>query len=259
MKKILIIFLMVIGLCGNEYNLLISKPIISDESMEIVNRAINKGFENQYKKIQRLLIRNDISSVIEFPYYIAFQYQDNTFKEVNDIITNLMEDIYNIEKDEIDSSTKQEDESMSLDGSLDVSKLNMSEFKDISKKSSQKGNLEELGEDAIIKIGNVFMEENEDDEIEWVGEAKFHPYGSDDLVPLNGIYGMIFIPTVRGRTHTMAIRMYLIDVNDDGKSVTVMRKIVKEFPWYRNPRYISAVTGTLLKEILSLGTKQKIE
>ena len=253
MKKLILIFLMVGSLVADEYNLLMSGPIQSDYSMKEVNIAIFRGLKNQYFKVKRLLTRNGVDSVIGCPYF--FKDRTKTQKEANKIITNLMQDIYNIEKDDISSTTKKSDNSMNLSANLDVSKLSISAFKNISKKSSQKGNLEELGEDAILKLGKLYT--NED--MEWVGDAKFHPFNNDELVKLNGIYGMIFIPTVRGRTHTIAIRMYLIDVNDDGKSVTVMRKIVKEFPWYRNPRYISAVTGRLLKEILSLGTKQKIE
>ncbi len=253
MKKLVIILFVVIGLYADEYNILMSGPIQSDYSMQEVNKAIFRGLKDQYFKINRLLTRNDINSVVAVPYF--FKDETKTQAKANKIITNLMQDIYNTEKPDITNSTKKENNNMSLSGNLNLSNLNISAFKDISKKSSQKGNLEEFGEEAILKLGKVFTGKD----IEWVGDAKFHQVGSDDLVKLNAIYGMIFIPTVRGRTYTISIRMYLIDVNDDGKSVTVMRKIVKEFPWYRNPRYISAVTGRLLKEILSLGTKEKIE
>ena len=253
MKKIVLAMVMIFSLYAQEYNILMSGPVQSDYSMKNVNKAIFKGLKNQYTKIKRLLIRNNIDSVVEIPYF--FKDKDKTQKKAYKLINKLMQDIYNIEKDDVNSETKKENDDMSLDGNLDVSNLQVSEFKDISDKKSDKGNLNQLGEDTILKLGKLFL--NKD--IEWVGEAKFHPYTNDELVKLNAIYGMIFVPTVRGRTHTIAIRLYLIDVNDDGKSVTVMRKLVKEFPWYKNPRYISAVTGRLLKEILSLGTKEKIE
>jgi hypothetical protein len=253
MKKIILSIIMVFSLYGEEYNILMSGPVQSDNSMQNVNKAIFKGLQNQYTKIKRLLIRNSIDSVVEVPYF--FRNRNEAQSKAHKIINNLMQDIYNIEKDEVDTKAKKEDDEMSLDGNLDISNLQVSEFENISDKESDKGNLNQLGEDTILKLGSSFLNKN----IEWVGDAKFHTFANSDLVKLDALYGMIFVPTVRGRTHTTAIRLYLIDVNEDGKSVTVMRKLVKEFPWHKNPRYISAVTGRLLKEILSLGTKQKIE
>jgi hypothetical protein len=253
MKKIILSLLITLSLYADSYNVLIAEPAQSDYSMDGVNNAIFIGLKNQYYKIKRLLRRNNIDSVVEVPFF--YKKHSKVQYQANKIMKNLMEDIYNMDKTDINTDLKNVNSQMNLDGNLDVSNIKMSDFKDISKKMSQKGTLSQLGEDAILKIGQLFLHKD----INWVGEAKFHTFNSDNLVKLNAIYGMIFIPTVRGRTFTMSIRIYLINVNEDGKSVTVMIKTVKEFSWHKNPRYISAVVGILLKEILSLGTKQKIE
>jgi hypothetical protein len=253
MKKIILSFLITLSLYADSYNILMAEPVKSDYSMDGVNHAIFIGLKNQFYKIKRLLRRNNIDSVVGAPYF--YKDKSKVQYQANKIMKNLMEDIYNMDKTDINTDLKNGNSQMKLDGNLDVSDIKMTDFKDVSKKMSQKGTLSQLGEDSILQIGKLFLHKD----IKWVGEAKFHKFNSDRIVKLNAIYGMIFIPTVRGRTYTLAIRIYLINVNEDGKSVTVMIKTVKEFSWHKNPRYISAVVGVLLKEILSLGTKETIE
>ena len=246
MKKIILLILMILSLHA-EYNILMAGPFNPNGSaMPLTNLAIRKGLYSQFTKIQRLLYRNNIESVVGFPF--EYQNKDQILGRAEQELHNLMIFLY--------TNDTKNDEAANQEAPTDLNNLTVSNFQQMNHDG-----LKSATEDTFIRLAMIYSRNRNNDisSINSVGDARFYTYSHRDLVKLNAIYGMVFTPTLQGRTYIMAIRLYLINVNEDGRSVTIMRKDVKNFIWYRNPRYISAVTGRLLREILAQGTGRSIE
>lgn len=89
----------------------------------------------------------------------------------------------------------------------------------------------------------------------------FIPFYNDGILrplPLHSIFATTFMPNRNGVLHVM--EMYIILVVNEaehGKARVAYRKIDK-FRWDRNPYYISAATGTVLKKIFTNAIGKKL-
>ncbi|MGF1763191.1 hypothetical protein [Aliivibrio kagoshimensis] len=90
----------------------------------------------------------------------------------------------------------------------------------------------------------------------------FLPFHHDQFVkpmPLHAIFATTFMPNRQGVLHVMEMYIILVVNESEHGTVRVAQRKINKFRWDRNPYYISAATGTVLRKIFTSTLGKKVE
>jgi len=265
MKYILILVLMVqLGfsserfkdlITGDEFNVILLTPNIEHSDRKKTSKAIIQGYNTQNDALDRTIGRNNYSSLLKRPY------RDKKYHKADKLVDKELKEMLSTMESAYGDQAKAEAEvAKKVDGDDDSMSFDTDDFSDDSSKTAGTKSLNEIFTDTYFKIGVLYYQEHKG---EWIniGDVRVPYYTTKGAIPIKiqGVFGEVFYPSNEGRVHTMSIRIFFIILNSDGKDVTVMTKTIKKFIWNRNKRYISAVTGQVLREILSDALNKEIK
>ena len=78
-------------------------------------------------------------------------------------------------------------------------------------------------------------------------------------MPLHSIFATTFMPDRKGVLYVMEMYIILVVNEAEHGTARVAQRKVDMFRWDRNPYYISAATGTILKRIFTSTLGQKVD
>lgn len=90
----------------------------------------------------------------------------------------------------------------------------------------------------------------------------FLPFNHEQFVkpmPLHAIFATTFMPNRQGVLHVMEMYIILVVNESEHGTVRVAQRKINKFRWDRNPYYISAATGTVLRKIFTSTLGKKVE
>ncbi len=117
------------------------------------------------------------------------------------------------------------------------------------------------GQVSVYKDGKLIQKTLDGGEILDMQDI-FVPYNLNGLprpLPLHAVFGTAFLPDKEGAIHMMRMYIYVFTNDPETKKVRIAVKPVKKFRWDRNEYYISAATGSILREIFAQALGLKIE
>lgn len=276
------------------FNMLVAKEFVpGSKRLKKTRKMIKKGYNNEIRNMNILLSGLDLVANIraanpkQLPQF-ALQEQD-VGKTLDTVVVSLT----SIIKTRIDASNQPQN-SPQIEG-LDDEALNEEFDEDdigsdidlddnlieISDESIEIGNerlnLDDVAKQAYIDIAMQYIPLFAGKEVTWYAGDKsekielgkdlslkhvFVPYQRKGLIkpyPLHSIFATAFMPDRKGVLHVM--RMYIILMVNEAEhgTVRVATREIPTFRWDRNPYFIAAATGTVLKKIFTSTLGQKVD
>lgn len=273
------------------FNMLVAKEFVpGSKRLKKTRKMIKKGYNNEIRNMNILLSGLDLVANIraanpkQLPQF-ALQEQ-----EVGKTMDTVVVSLTSIIKTRIDASNQTQQTS------LDVEVIDEEEFDEddigsdidlddnlieISDESIEIGNerlnLDDVAKQAYIDIAMQYIPQFAGKEVTWYAGDKsekielgkdlslkhvFVPYQRKGLIkpyPLHSIFATAFMPDRKGVLHVM--RMYIILMVNEAEhgTVRVATREIPTFRWDRNPYFIAAATGTVLKKIFTSTLGQKVD
>ncbi|KJZ13765.1 hypothetical protein TW85_11215 [Marinomonas sp. S3726] len=277
------------------FNMLVAKEFVpGSKRLKKTRKMIKKGYNNEIRNMQILLSGLDLVANIRTanPKLLPqFAIQE---KEVGKTLDNVVVSLTSIIKTRIDASNQlastQIDNSGAeielIDEEFDEDDIgsdidlddNLIEISDESIEiDNERLNLDDVAKQAYIDIAIQYVPQFAGKEVTWYAGDKsekiqlgkgmslkhaFVPYSRQGLIqpyPLHSIFATSFLPDRKGVLHVM--RMYIILMVNEAEhgSVRVATREIPTFRWDRNPYFIAAATGTVLKKIFTSTLGQKVD
>ncbi len=281
------------------FNMLVAKEFVPGSKRLIKTRKmIKKGYNNEIRNMQILLSGLDLVANIRTtdPKRLSqFAMQE---REIEKTLDTVVASLTSIIKSRIDASNMQAKTSAEEGASADNSSAdgigddfdeedigsdididdNLIEISDESiEVNNERLNLDDVAKQAYLDIAFQYVPVFAGKEVTWYAGDKveqiklgkdmslkhvFIPYPRKGLVkpyPLHSIFATTFMPDRKGVMHVM--RMYIILLVNEAEhgTVRVATREIPTFRWDRNPYFIAAATGTVLKKIFTSTLGQKVE
>ncbi|EAQ65930.1 hypothetical protein MED121_01925 [Marinomonas sp. MED121] len=277
------------------FNMLVAKEFVpGSKRLKKTRKMIKKGYNNEIRNMNILLSGLDLVANIraanpkQLPQF-AFQEQ-----EVGKTLDTVVVSLTSIIKTRIDASNQlvsnqeapQLSESLPIEDAFDEDDIgsdidlddNLIEISDESIEiDNQRLNLDDVAKQAYIDIALQYVPQFAGKEVTWYAGDKtekiqlgkgmslkhvFVPYQRQGLIkpyPLHSIFATSFMPDRKGVLHVM--RMYIILMVNEAEhgTVRVATREIPTFRWDRNPYFIAAATGTVLKKIFTSTLGQKVD
>lgn len=277
------------------FNMLVAKEFVpGSKRLKKTRKMIKKGYNNEIRNMQIMLSGLDLVANIrtanpkQMPQF-ALQEQ-----EVGKTLDNVVVSLTSIIKTRIDASNQlvsnQTQEAAQdtdfVDEEFDEDDIGSDidlddNFIEISDESieidNERLNLDDVAKQAYIDIAIQYLPHFSGKEVTWYAGDKsekiqlgkgmslkhvFVPYSRKGLIkpyPLHSIFATSFLPDRKGVLHVM--RMYIILMVNEAEhgTVRVATREIPTFRWDRNPYFIAAATGTVLKKIFTSTLGQKVD
>ena len=274
------------------FNMLVAKEFVpGSKRLKKTRKMIKKGYNNEIRNMNILLSGLDLVANIraanpkQLPQF-ALQEQ-----EVGKTLDTVVVSLTSIIRTRIDASNEfQAQEPGLVDEGIDEafdeddigSDIDLDDnFIEISDESieinNERLNLDDVAKQAYIDIAIQYVPQFAGKEVTWYAGDKsekiqlgkgmslkhvFVPYSRQGLIkpyPLHSIFATSFLPDRKGVLHVM--RMYIILMVNEAEhgTVRVATREIPTFRWDRNPYFIAAATGTVLKKIFTSTLGQKVD
>lgn len=274
------------------FNMLVAKEFVpGSKRLKKTRKMIKKGYNNEIRNMNILLSGLDLVANIraanpkQLPQF-ALQEQ-----EVGKTLDTVVVSLTSIIKTRIDASNEFQAQEPGLvdegiDEAFDEDDIgsdidlddNLIEISDESIEiNNERLNLDDVAKQAYIDIAIQYVPQFAGKEVTWYAGDKsekiqlgkgmslkhvFVPYSRQGLIkpyPLHSIFATSFLPDRKGVLHVM--RMYIILMVNEAEhgTVRVATREIPTFRWDRNPYFIAAATGTVLKKIFTSTLGQKVD
>ena len=274
------------------FNMLVAKEFVpGSKRLKKTRKMIKKGYNNEIRNMNILLSGLDLVANIraanpkQLPQF-ALQEQ-----EVGKTLDTVVVSLTSIIKTRIDASNEFQVQEPGLvdegiDEAFDEDDIgsdidlddNLIEISDESIEiNNERLNLDDVAKQAYIDIAIQYVPQFAGKEVTWYAGDKsekiqlgkgmslkhvFVPYSRQGLIkpyPLHSIFATSFLPDRKGVLHVM--RMYIILMVNEAEhgTVRVATREIPTFRWDRNPYFIAAATGTVLKKIFTSTLGQKVD
>lgn len=274
------------------FNMLVAKEFVpGSKRLKKTRKMIKKGYNNEIRNMNILLSGLDLIANIraanpkQLPQF-ALQEQ-----EVGKTLDTVVVSLTSIIKTRIDASNEFQAQEPGLvderiDEAFDEDDIgsdidlddNLIEISDESIEiNNERLNLDDVAKQAYIDIAIQYVPQFAGKEVTWYAGDKsekiqlgkgmslkhvFVPYSRQGLIkpyPLHSIFATSFLPDRKGVLHVM--RMYIILMVNEAEhgTVRVATREIPTFRWDRNPYFIAAATGTVLKKIFTSTLGQKVD
>jgi len=274
------------------FNMLVAKEFVpGSKRLKKTRKMIKKGYNNEIRNMNILLSGLDLVANIRAanPKHLPqFALQE---EEVGKTLDTVVISLTSIIKTRIDASQQLSVQNSEMDEGLDDIEFDEDDigsdidlddnFIEISDESieigNQRLNLDDVAKQAYIDIAIQYLPQFAGQEVTWYAGDKsekielgkgmslkhvFVPYPRKGLIkpyPLHSIFATSFMPDRKGVLHVM--RMYIILMVNEAEhgTVRVATREIPTFRWDRNPYFIAAATGTVLKKIFTSTLGQKVD
>jgi len=274
------------------FNMLVAKEFVpGSKRLKKTRDMIKKGYSNEIRNMNILLSGLDLVANIRAanPKHLPqFALQE---KEVGKTLDTVVVSLTSIIKTRIDASQQLSAQNAEVDEGLDDIEFDEDDigsdidlddnFIEISDESieidNQRLNLDDVAKQAYIDIAFEYLPQFVGQKVTWYAGDKsekielgkgmslkhvFVPYPRKGLIkpyPLHSIFATSFMPDRKGVLHVM--RMYIILMVNEAEhgTVRVATREIPTFRWDRNPYFIAAATGTVLKKIFTSTLGQKVD
>jgi len=278
------------------FNMLVAKEFVPGSKKLIkTRRMIKKGYNNEIRNMQILLSGLDLIANIRTADPRRLPQFAQQEQEIEKIIDSVVITLTSIIQSRIDASSQLAIGAPSSEGSSAIETEEVAFDEDdigsdididdtlieISDETividNKRLNLDDVATQAYFDIAFQYIPVYAGKEVVWyAGNAEeqiklgknmslkhvFIPYsrqGIVELYPLHSIFATTFMPDRKGVMHVM--RMYIILIVNEAEHGTA-RVAMREIPlfrWDRNPYFIAAATGTVLKKIFTSTLGQKVD
>lgn len=242
---------------GEEYNtLLFPHHVVVNGKKRKTKIAISKGYKRAIRELERQVARKGVSLNIKgfnkngsnLPQYIeqdaeSYALLKEMIRMQVEIRESIFEDVLDIPEEKTKVNVSADDIDLDLDDAFDI--------------SNDKGKTENdklLSPAEAFSSGYVELSENYNAQVLELHKVK-HPFninGKPMMKKVHSVFGLSFFPTKNGRIKMMKLYVILVNINSESaKSVQIIAKDVPNFQWDRNYLYISAVTGKVIRQIVS--------
>lgn len=279
------------------FNMLVAeKYIVSAKKLRKTNKMIEKGYRNEVRNMQLLLETSGLNAHVRMlneKRFSSFSYQEKEFKkELEKMVQTLSNAIShrldntslgkeNDQKSNRTVENKLQDSSddIGTDIEFDGTLFEISTDLAPNKKGSFVS-LNNIAEVAFLDLAELYGDTTQfkGKKVQWYSagaeqeitlgrrppnlKQAFIPYrvnGNIYLKPLHSIFATTFKPDRDGVIHVMEMYILLIVNEAEHGTVRVAQQKINKFRWDRNPYYISAATGTILKKIFTNTLGKKVE
>jgi len=260
MKKLFFLILGVLILKGADVNFVIQNPILSTQLNPIIKQSIYKGFDRQVWDFQTRIKQQGVSLDV---------------KHLSDRILNIR-----TASDEIRSDLKK-DTIVATELNEFIKKVNDS-FAKTTQNVSLDLNINSVGniklnfkKSQIRKMSDEVVQDNNYNgqfktKLNFIKQTYNCPDGevcmpfyqivqlSDRSLYIKDVHYSkpdifffeYFNPKIEGRRYILNIIVYIVTIDSDGEP-NFEYEVIKDFNWRRNYRFISAQSGTLIREIIT--------
>lgn len=281
------------------FNMLVAKEFVPGSKRLIKTRKmIKKGYNNEIRNMQILLSGLDLVANIRTTDPKRLSQFAEQEREIEKTLDTVVSSLTSIIKSRIDASNLQaktsagegatasnssageddidfDEEDIGSDIDIDD---NLIEISDESiEVNNERLNLDDVAKQAYLDIAYQYVPVYAGKEVTWYAGDKveqiklgkdlslkhvFIPYPRKGIVqpyPLHSIFATTFMPDRKGVMHVM--RMYIILLVNEAEhgTVRVATREIPTFRWDRNPYFIAAATGTVLKKIFTSTLGQKVD
>ena len=274
------------------FNMLVAKEFVpGSKRLKKTRKMIKKGYNNEIRNMNILLSGLDLVANIRAANPRQMPQFAMQEEEVGKTLDTVVVSLTSIIKTRIDASEQQAvaanqgteiEEDIEFDEDDIGSDIDLDDnFIEISDESididNQRLNLDDVAKQAYIDIAIQYVPQFAGKEVTWYAGDKeeqvvlgkgmslkqvFVPYSRSGLIkpyPLHSIFATSFMPDRKGVLHVM--RMYIILMVNEAEhgTVRVATREIPTFRWDRNPYFIAAATGTVLKKIFTSTLGQKVD
>ena len=277
------------------FNMLVAdKHVVSVKQLSKTKNMIEKGYRNEVLNMQLLLASTGLDANIRMlnpRRYPDFSSQE---EEGQKLLNNMIETLSKEAKRRIQGSDFDNLNSSENDDEIENSTLSDDigtdiEFDDVFEEISldtvadKTGNfisLDQVAQDTFLTLSQEYLRTPQfrGKEVLWYSggnEQKiilgkglntlkhvFIPYNVNGIIkpmPLHSIFATTFMPDRKGVLYVMEMYIILVVNEAEHGTARVAQRKVDMFRWDRNPYYISAATGTILKRIFTSTLGQKVD
>lgn len=280
------------------FNMLVAEPnVVGKANLNKTRKMIKKGYRNEVRNMQGLLQHLDVKANIRklsakrYPNFS--EQEDFSEQQLQALITdlsNVISERFDLHTSTSNASSEATSDSMdfSLDEDLDLDDIGSDieltdEMIDLTDEVLTTGSVDlgKRAKETFLEIGSAYGElfsgmypdqmttiagKDRPKYSSYVTSLKqaYIPYGYRDLARphhLHAIFGTTFFPTRHGVEHVMKIHVLLLINEAEHNNVRVGYQRISPFMWNRNPYFISAATGSVLKQIFTeaLGSQISFE
>lgn len=279
------------------FNMVVAnKHVVSAKRLKKTNKMIEKGYRSEVLNMQILLEDTGLDANIRM--FSERRYPDFTPQEMSskkyllDMTETLSKEAKRrLEGSDFDTAATGSDEAIAAEDDLDISDDIGTEidFDDtllevsddtISDGSGSFISLEQIAQDTFLSIGQeyIYTKQFRGKEVLWYSggdEQKiklgtgtpnlkqvFIPYHHEGVLkpmPLHSVFATTFMPDRNGVLYVMEMYIILVVNEAEHGTTRVAQRKIDKFRWDRNPYYISAATGTVLKKIFTNTLGRKVE
>lgn len=274
------------------FNMVVAnKHVVSAKRLKKTNKMIEKGYRSEVLNMQILLEDSGLDANIRM--FSERRYPDFAPQEMasKQYLLDMTETLSKEAKRRLEGSDFDQPEAEATGDDLAVSDDIGTEIEfddtllEVSDDTISDGkgsfiSLEQIAQDTFLSIAQeyIYTSQLRGREVLWYSggnEQKiklgtgtpnlkqvFIPYNHEGVLkpmPLHSVFATTFMPDRNGVLYVMEMYIILVVNEAEHGTTRVAQRKIDKFRWDRNPFYISAATGTVLKKIFTNTLGRKVE